>query len=123
MSDTVKGTGVVRRALAATAVAMAAVGVVLAVLATRVSEELEKQRHNTCDGLLPMPASGFWFGWLGAGLAVAALVLAVVQLVRHGRSVLSQLAAGCAMFACLFAVFVLYTLFQDAEPIRWLCSG
>lgn len=123
MSGTVKGTGVAGRASAVMAVAMAAAGVVLAVLATGVSQDLLTRRHKACDGLLPMPAPGFWFGWLSAGLAVAALVLAAVQLVRHRRSGLSRLAAGCAVLACLFAVFVLYTLFQDAAPVRWLCSG
>ena len=102
---------------------MAAVGAVLAVLATRVSQDLVTRRHDTCDGSLPIPAVGFWFGWLGAGLAVAALVFAVVQSVRHRRSGLSRLAAGCALLACLFSVFVLYTVVQDAAPVRWLCSG
>lgn len=123
MTGTVKGTGVAGRASTLMAVAIATAGVVLAVLALGVRQDLVTRRHDTCDGLLPLPASGLWFGWLGAGLAVAALVVAIVQLVRHRRSGLSRLAAGCAVLASLFAVFVLYTVVQDAAPIQWLCSG
>ena len=123
MPGTVKGTSAAGRASAVMAVAMAVAGGVLAVPATEVSQDLLTRRHDTCDGLLLMPASGLWFGWLGAGLAVAALVVAIVQLVRHRRSGLSRLAVGCAVLACLFTVFVLYTVVQDAAPIQWLCSG
>ncbi len=103
--------------------AIAMVGVVLAVLATGVSQDLVTRRQKACDGTLPMPVSGFWYGWSGAGLAVAALVVAVVQLWCYKRSGLSLAAVVFTVLASGFAVFVLYTLFQDAAPVRSVCFG
>jgi uncharacterized membrane protein len=99
------------------------VGVALAVLATEVSQDLTMRRSASCDGTLPMPVSGFWDGWLSAALTLAALILAVAKIIRRGRARLSIVIVWLATLAFAFAIFVLYTLFGDAEPIRSLCSG
>lgn len=94
--------------------------VVLAFLATQVSTDLTKQRHDTCNGLLPMPGSAYVLGWCGVGAAATAAVLVLVRWSRSGwrttRLVLSLL-------ALVFAGFVVYTVYGDAPTTRWLCSG
>ncbi|HSV65370.1 MAG TPA: hypothetical protein VLJ59_05605 [Mycobacteriales bacterium] len=93
-------------------------------LATGVSQDLVRDRARACDGGLRMPATGFWLGWLGAGLTVSALLVATLRLRHRDRwSALDYALAMLTVLALCFAGFVLYTIYQDARPLRSVCFG
>jgi hypothetical protein len=93
---------------------------VLAFLATRVSTDLTKQRHATCDGLLPMPTSAYVLGWSGVALAVVAVVVVAAR--RSGGGWRAGLLV-LAVLALAFAGFVTYTVYGDAPTTRFMCFG
>lgn len=99
---------------------LALAAVVLAFLATQVSSDLTKERHATCNGLLPMPTSAFVLAWSAVGLSIAA---AAVLLARRagGRARIALLVF--AVLALAFAAFVTYTIYADAPTTKWQCSG
>jgi ABC-type xylose transport system permease subunit len=114
----------VRRADGLTAVGgvLAVAGVLLAVLATRVSTDLTRQRSSTCNGLLPMPASAYVLGWSAVAAGLVAVLLLVLRL-RKSRGGWPTSVLVLAVLAVLFAGFVTYTVYGDAPVTHWLCSG
>jgi hypothetical protein len=107
------------RAHAAVVAVLALAGAASAVLATGVADALRVLRHDRCDGTLPMPLAGWWYGWLGVVVALAAVVVAALRFRRHG----SPVPLLVAVPAFLLAVFVLVMIFRDAAPNRPLCFG
>ncbi len=102
------------------------VGVVLATVAANVQDTFLTRRTRTCNGLLPMPASGFVFAWAGSILGLAALAL--VALLLHHRGVLgiwSRFATallGVAVLVLLFESLVLRSTFGWAGSILGLAA-
>ena len=103
--------------------------VALGVHAVNASYSVEHQRALTCNGMLPMPAAPYWYGWTGMALAVAVLIVALARLAHHKRVRspqaslgFSAVAVGVSFLAAAVLALALLAVYSDAPTTPWLCE-
>lgn len=123
----------VRQGRVSWAFLLVAVAVVCSSLSIYVQDQHIYQVSHECVDMLPLPAVAFVYAWSAVILALAALVIGIVStatrsaLHRRGFVIsggwIAPSLVTVSTLVLLFAIFVLYTAFQESILVPNPCSG